>query len=151
MLDYQQVKQVRHLLSDLTIHGFNAGRGGNSGATNLMFGHGENLTATAGHNTGIGGTSMTGALSGDNNTALGFATLSAATGVSNNTAIGADSQEQRTSAGDANTSVGASTMANSTAGDNNTAVGYQALEIVTGDNNIVLGATSGRTLTNRRQ
>ena len=133
--------------SDLTIHGFNAGRGGNSGATNLMFGHGENLTAAAGHNTGIGGTSMTGALSGDNNTALGFATLSAATSVNNNTAIGADSQEQRTSVGDNNTSVGASTMANSTAGSANTALGYQALEIVTGDNNIVLGATSGRTLT----
>ena len=132
--------------SDLTIHGFNAGRGGASGATNLMFGHGENLTGTAGHNTGIGGTSMTGALSGDNNTALGFASLSAATDVNNNTAIGADSQEQRTSNGDGNTSVGASTMANSTSGDDNTAVGFQALEIVTGSNNTVVGAKSGSAL-----
>jgi len=133
--------------SDITVHGFNAGRGGNSGATNLMFGHGENLTAAAEHNTGIGGTSMTGALSGDGNTAVGFASLSAATSVNNNTAIGSDSQEQRTSVGDGNTSVGKSTMANSTAGSNNTALGLQALEIVTGNNNIVLGALSATTLT----
>ena len=132
--------------SDLVVHGFNVGRGGASGATNLMVGHGENLTATAGHNTGIGGTSMSGALSGDNNTALGFATLSAATGVNNNTAIGADSQEQRTSNGDGNTSVGAQTMSNSTSGDNNTAIGLQALEIVTGGNNTVVGALSGNVL-----
>ena len=132
--------------SDLTIRGFNVGRGGGNGATNLMFGHGENLTAAAGHNTGIGGTSMSGALSGDNNTAVGFASLSAATGVSNNTAIGADSQEQRTSNGDGNTSVGAQTMSNSTSGDNNTAVGFQALEIVTGGNNTVVGAQSGNVL-----
>ena len=132
--------------SDIVVHGFNVGRGGASGATNLMVGHGENLTATAGHNTGIGGTSMSGALSGDNNTALGFATLSAATSVNNNTAIGADSQEQRTSVGDNNTSVGAQTMSNSTSGDNNTAVGFQALEIVTGSNNTVVGSQSGSVL-----
>jgi hypothetical protein len=136
------------------------------GVTNFFAGvDAGNLTMTGTDNSGIGYQTLDALTSGSDNTAFGTQSLSGlTTGVrnvtvgyragqslntSNNVAVGWGALNSSTVAGSSNIAMGWSAMSNGTnaVGSRNIGIGENALDAVTGSNNIGLGPYAGLNLT----